>query len=76
MSALAGPCACHNPGVTLPLDHNSPDNEDYNTHRMNMEYSMLTTSEDQAVPPPRRIPKTKQEDFALKIDRFEQKLSK
>jgi hypothetical protein len=73
MSALAGPCACHNPGVSLPIDQNATSNQNYTENRLEgqMEYSMLTTSEDQAIPPPKLPPvKTKQENIALRIDRY------
>lgn len=68
MSALAGPCACHNPNFSLPIDQHSPESEDH-TNRVQMEYSMLTTSEDQALPPANK-PKTKEETLALQIDRY------
>ncbi|KAI6176475.1 hypothetical protein M3Y97_00802000 [Aphelenchoides bicaudatus] len=57
MSALAGPCAC---------------NQMYMENRFEgqMDYSMMTTSEDQAIPPPRKPVMTKHENIALRIDRY------
>lgn len=72
MSALAGPCACHNPGISLPMDQNATCNQGFTDNRLEgpMEYSMLTSSEDQAIPPPKKPVKSKQENFALRIDRY------
>ncbi|KAI6235920.1 hypothetical protein M3Y95_00102500 [Aphelenchoides besseyi] len=83
MSALAGPCACHNPGAALPQHQHIPRQNEGNQQLIRnerdheqiqmegpMDYSMLTTSEDQAIPPPRASRKTKRENLALKIDRY------
>lgn len=78
MSALAGPCACHNPGVSLPIEqHQTSDDDPYETNQLRHEsnragYSILC--EDQPLPP-NKPPKTKQENFALKIDRCKSYLS-
>ncbi|KAI6222353.1 hypothetical protein M3Y99_01507100 [Aphelenchoides fujianensis] len=85
MSALAGPCACHNPDAVLAQQRTSPsipDQQDPRIDRSNhdlaqghvgvpMDASMWTTSEDQALPPPTKPEKkTKHQNLALKIDKY------